>query len=105
MTEKLEAMKSPPPTMSLVGRCFHVFGEKRKVQYQGIVRAMVGDDHALVQYFEWLMGEPTTIEVVSLERMSFGATPNSRAPGSWQFYQDDEHMNGWYASHRDAHPT
>jgi hypothetical protein len=89
--------------MSLVGRCFHVFGADRKVRYQGVVRGMVSPTHALVQYFEWLTGAPNTMEVVWVERMARGATATSREPGSWQFYEDTGHMIAWYASHRDVH--
>jgi cobalamin biosynthesis Mg chelatase CobN len=93
------APKKPLPELSLVGRCFHVFGENQKVQYQGIVRGMVNDTHALVQYFEWFMGEANTFEVVSVKRMSKGATVDNRAPGSWQFYEDNQQMNDWYENH------
>jgi hypothetical protein len=89
----------PEPARSLVGMCFHMFGENEKVQNQGIVRGMVNDDYAIVQYFEWFTGEPNTMEVVSVKRMSKGAASGKRSPGSWQFYDDNNHMNEWYQNH------
>jgi hypothetical protein len=73
----------------LIGRAFHTFREtksgQRGVVYQGIVRARIEDGLYLVQYFEWLVGEPSTLELVRIEDML-----------NWQFYEDTEHMNFWY---------
>src|SRR5215831_12635152 len=73
----------------LIGRGFHVFREtksrKRAIKYQGVVRARIEDGLYLVQYFEWFVGEPSTLELVRIEEML-----------EWQFYEDTEHMNFWY---------
>jgi hypothetical protein len=80
---------------TLIGRCFHTFRETgnggRSIQHQGIVRARVEDGLYLVQYFEWFAGEANTMQLVRIEDML-----------AWQFYEDAEHMNFWYA-HR-YHP-
>jgi len=56
--------KSDPKPYSLVGRCFHIFGKDKHVQFQGVVRANLGEGLYLIQYFEWMMGEANTLAVV-----------------------------------------
>jgi hypothetical protein len=92
------------PEISLVGRCFHVLEENRKVQSRGAVLGTVNDNHALVKYFGRMAGQASTLGVVAIEPMSFGATPNSYSPGSWQFHEDKKPMNWWYGDHKAAHP-
>jgi hypothetical protein len=79
----------------LIGKCFHIFGGDGKVARQGRVVAVVGPSHYLVQYFDWALGEPNTMAVVSVETMAVTAE-HERKPGSWQFYEDADHMNRWY---------
>jgi hypothetical protein len=91
MQEK--AAKTQPKDLELrsglIGRAFHTFREtksgRRAVQYQGVVRAKIEDGIYLVQYFEWFVGESSTLELVRIEKML-----------EWQFYEDTEHMNFWY---------
>lgn len=94
--------KMPAMGEILVGKCFHIFGENQQVQYQGIVLGLVNSDYALVQYYEWFIGEPNTLEVIAVERMSWGATANHRELGSWQFYENNQHMHEWYENHSHA---
>lgn len=81
--------KNPP----LVGRCFHIFGEDGNVQFQGTVRESLGDGNYLVQYFEWFVGEASTMAVVNISRMLEPA--DRRGSGAWQFYEDADHMKHW----------
>lgn len=92
MVERKKTSKDEPE-LGLVGRCFHVFREDMKVQYQGVVRGSLGEGLYLIQYYEWLMGEPGTMEIRHVSEMKPG-----RKPGCWQFYEDNEHMNFWYES-------
>lgn len=78
----------------LVGRCFHIFGEDGHVQYQGQIRCDLGGGNYLVQYFDWLIGEPGTMSIVPVSKMI--ERELRRGNGSWQFYEDVEHMNFWY---------
>ena len=95
MARRQHDAERPAQALPLVGLSFHVFGEDGRVQQQGIVRGMVNDQHALVQYFDWASGVPTTLEVVPVARMSLGAAGSNRAAGSWQFYRDAEDMAEW----------
>ena len=46
----------------LVGRCFHTLNDEGGVVQQGIIKSIVGDDKALVQYLEWTIGEPGVLK-------------------------------------------
>jgi hypothetical protein len=82
---------------TIIGRCFHTFKQTKSgddgVQYQGVVRARVEEGIYLVQYFEWFVGEPSTMALVRIEDML-----------AWQFYEDNKHMNFWY-EHRYHKPS
>jgi hypothetical protein len=86
--------KQEPQSYGLVGRCFHVFAEDGTIERQGIVRADLGGGGYLVQYFEWFAGTPSTMEVRYITEMKPG-----RGNGSWQFYEDNEHMSSWYETY------
>ena len=85
--------------VNLVGRCFHIFDKDGCVQYQGIVRGDLGGGHYLVQYFEWVMGEASTMEIRTIEEMTVKLGTKRQCDGYWQFYEDNEHMNFWYEHH------
>jgi hypothetical protein len=83
--------EEPEVRLDLVGRCFHTFDDKGAIRHQGIVRGQVGPTVYLIQYFEWFVGEPSTLAIFDLADMK-----------GWQFYENAEHMNFWY-QHR-YHP-
>lgn len=85
--------KLPVLPLTLVGRCFHTFDSEGSVQYQGIVRADLGNGNYLVQYFEWLAGEANTMSIVHISKM---LEPEQPRRNGWQFYEDCEHMTFWY---------
>jgi hypothetical protein len=94
-----------PEITELAGRYFHVFAEGKhvfaegnKVDRQGVVLASVGPAHYLVRYFDFVLGEPSTMAVVSIEEMAC-APKEERTAGTWQFYEDAEQMNNWYSRH------
>jgi hypothetical protein len=76
-------------TTGLVGRCFHVPRSRHdgvfEVQNQGVVRAKVQEDIYLVQFFDFIMSEPTNLKLFKIEQML-----------AWQFYENDEHMRFWH---------
>jgi hypothetical protein len=93
-------IKGPPPELGLVGRYFHIFHKDNEVQYQGIVRGSLGNGKYLVQYFEWVKGEPREMEIRSIEDMRPG-----RSEGCWQFYEDADQMNFWYEHYVKKHAS
>jgi hypothetical protein len=56
------------------------------------VRARIEVGIYLIQYFEWFIGEASTLALVRIEDML-----------NWQFYEDIEHMKFWY-EHRYRKP-
>jgi hypothetical protein len=78
----------------LVGRCFVRFELDRTVAVQGIVRAKITDTVYLVQYFDWIMGEPSTLELVPLDSIT-GDGSNSQQAGRYEFFEDSEHLRFW----------
>jgi hypothetical protein len=103
MAEASSTTHDPDLSIGLVGRCFHVFDENRKVKSQGVVVAPVGTSHFLVQYFDRIIGSPSTMAVVAIDDMA-RPTRKSREHGTWQFYADAAHMNDWYEHHRQRTP-
>jgi len=48
----------------------------------------------LVQFFEWVMGEPNAMAVVSLDEMLWRFNcPRDRR--QWVFFADEEHLQDW----------
>lgn len=86
--------KTELPALTLEGRCFHTFDAGGFVQTQGVVRGNLGNGFYLVQYFDWIVGNPGTMEVRSVHDMMPG-----RGADCWQFYEDADHMNFWYKHH------
>ena len=84
----------------LDGKCFHIFGENRTVEFQGRIVGLVNEHYALVQYFEWIMGEPNDLAVIPIAQM----VKNGTEQGSYQFYTDAEQMIDWYNTHEWARP-
>lgn len=86
----------------LVGKAFHIFGKDQEISRQGIVVAQADPGFYIVQYFDFIVGNPSTMEVVNINAMTVspvadnGSYPESRACGAWQFHEDTDHMNSWY---------
>ena len=75
-------------TNELVGKWFHSVTSKdgaREIHWQGQVVGKIDDGHYLVQLYEWLMGEPTEMQIVTLQDMV-----------GWSFYHTSADMNGAY---------
>jgi hypothetical protein len=86
----------------LVGRGLHYRDEQGCVQNQARILAIVpsnstAGDLALIQYLEWLMGEPSTQRLLPLTEL---------ASERWVFYENVEEMNDHYQRvdvHRNEH--
>jgi hypothetical protein len=57
--KKKERVSSVIDWTTLKGKFFHTFDEDGYVQYQGQIVDFVGEDIAIVLYFEWFTGSPT----------------------------------------------
>lgn len=89
--------KSEIKPAPLVGRYFHIFDDNCEVQYQGQVLSQIDETHYLIQLYEWFVGNPDTIYVVSIDTMV--SKTLSRDARNWQFYENREHWIGWYEDH------
>jgi hypothetical protein len=76
----------------LVGRCLHGKNEEGIVDYQAQIRAVfpsnaVVGDLVLIQYFDALVGEASTLRLLPLTELTHER---------WVLYEDLEHMNFQY---------
>lgn len=83
----------------LVGKYFHVFGENKQVSLQGVVIDIIYDQYVLVQYFDWIVGKKSTMEIISIKSMANGASFSKFEPPSFQFYDTMQEMQDWYKEH------
>jgi hypothetical protein len=88
----------------LVGRGLHYKDERGCVHNQATILAIVpsnspeAGDLALIQYFDWLMGEPSTQRLLPLTELA--------SSERWVFYENVEQMKDHYQrvdAHRDEH--
>jgi hypothetical protein len=59
MAQRKKRVSSTVDWATLKGKFFHTFDEEGYVQYQGQIVDLVGDDIAIVLYFDWPTGSPT----------------------------------------------
>ena len=69
------------------GKFFHDFDEEGFVCHQGRILDLIGNEIAIVQYFEWVVGTPSTIRVVWVKDI---------VDGGWALYSSDEYMRDAY---------
>lgn len=90
--------------MKMEGLFFLTFDEDGSCEWQGRVLGAVEDfqkgisEHFLVQLYDWLVGAPSVIKVVSGYEMT-GARPISGGDRQWAFYETHE---DWRAAAADA---
>ena len=77
---------------TLVGRCFVWFGEDNEPQTQGIVIADFGED-ILVQYFDFIMGDESTLSLVRREAFLSDNPDSSR---KIILFVDPDHLRSWF---------
>ncbi len=68
---------------SLAGKFFHDFDEEGYVQHQGRILAVLNDDIAVIQYFDWVMGAENTTHLAWVRDI---------VDGKWPLYVSDEEM-------------
>lgn len=90
----LAAHKPAHKNGSLIGKCFLTFKDG-KVHFQGIVREKLSDTEYMIQYFSWLTGDPTTMNMVNTTQM-FGDDPISG--DGWKWFANSQDLCGWIDS-------
>lgn len=89
-----DASTTPNPTHPLVGAGLHRKDADGVVQNQAQIVAVVPSgssatgDLALIQHFDWIMGEPSTRRLVPLAELASG--------DRWVLYASIEEMNDHY---------
>jgi hypothetical protein len=78
----------------LAGLWFHTLDPVTgAISQQGRVVRSLGGNVYLVQFYDWLVGEPGRTEAVAVSRMD-----------GWQFYETDEAMRHAYETQYEARP-
>lgn len=75
---------------TLKGKFFHDFDDDEFVQHQGRIIELIGNDIAIIQYFEWFTGHTSKTQAVWLEDI---------VNGEWALYASDELMRDAYDNH------
>ena len=100
----------------LVGRYFHIWGDDDFISRHGHVIAQVDPTRYLVHIHGWFNGgKPDghphtrplneTLHVFTLDDMTTtNINQNERAPGAWQFYEDQEQWGVWYEHYAPQRP-
>jgi hypothetical protein len=68
---------------TLKGKFFHTFDEDGYVKYQGQIVDLVGDEIAIVQYYDWVVGAPNLHKAVWVSDVVDGAWALYGNPESW----------------------
>jgi len=69
----------------LKGKYFHIY-ENGEIERQGMVVGAVGLEYYLIQYFDFLIGEPSDMSLVTLSDIS----------GNYKIYETAEEMRTAY---------
>jgi len=72
---------------TLKGKFFHAFDDEGYVQHQGCIVELAGEEIAIVQYFEWALGDRSTIKAVWVKTI---------VDEGWALYESDEAMRDAY---------
>src|SRR5262245_39935518 len=75
------------PPFEFVGRYFHVFGDDGSVNWQGRVVGQIDPTHYLVQFYDWMVGEPGPLHIVTIDQMTSKGC-GERCSGAYQFYEN-----------------
>ena len=78
-------------TQELKGKFFHDFDTEGYVQHQGIIGDYLNEDIIFIQYFDWLLGQPSTTKTVWVREI---------VDGGWALYSSNEEMmDAWEHGH------
>lgn len=77
--------------LKLKGKFFHDFDEEGYVQHQGRIVDYLNEDIVIIQYFEWVIGEPSMTKTVWVREI---------VDGGWALYSTDKEMrDAWEYGH------
>ena len=87
-----------PHITQLIGKFFHIFDDDGTVSRQGHVTGAILPDLLIVEYFEWLIGQPSDEIIVRLEDL---ISPVKGWP-RFTIYDNAEDMNRMWGSETEA---
>lgn len=90
MAQRKKRVSSTVDWATLKGKFFHTFDEEGYVQYQGQIVELVGQDIAIVLYFDRLTGSPTYHKAVWVSDI---------IDGGWALYNTDVAWREAYETH------
>ena len=82
---------TPTANMSNLVGLYFIIWDSDNPKRMGYVRGKASDKYYIVQYFNWLDGEPNTCQLMDLEKMIM-----------WNFF-DSEEMLGYAMNDYDRH--
>lgn len=90
MEQRKKRVNNTTDWTTLKGKFFHTFDEDGYVKYQGQIIDLVGEDIAIVLYFEWITGSQTHHQAVWVSDI---------VDGGWALYNTNEAMREAYDLH------
>jgi hypothetical protein len=84
--------KNAPEPLSMIGRCFIIWGEDQEWNFQGIIRGEPMPGVYLCQFFDALIGAPSDLTIIPLDQMTIRPWAE---PGSFKLFEDDEQLRFW----------
>jgi hypothetical protein len=90
MEQRKKRARSNVDWATLKGKFFHTFDKDGYAQYQGQIVDLLGDDIAIVLYFEWSTGSPTHHKAVWVSDI---------VDEGWALYNTDVACRGAYGTH------
>lgn len=88
MAQRKKRVSSTVDWATLKGKFFHTFGKDGYVQYQGRIVDLVGDDIAIVLYFDRTGGSPTYHKAVWVTDIVDEGWALYNTTAAWQEAQD-----------------
>lgn len=69
-----------------------------KLDQQGLITAVVETPTptALIQYFDWIMGDPNYLRLIPLSDMTFGAEPCDPSRTTYRLFPSNQDRNDYY---------
>jgi|SRR5271165_3191312 len=100
VSEKKPATTRDELPLDLVGCCFAIWGEGGQIDYQSYIRSRPEPGLYLVQFFDWFIGEPSTMTIMPIEKM---LRAPFKEPGSMILFEDNKRLQFWM-EHRYREP-
>ena len=91
MEQRKKRVSGTADWTTLKGKFFHTFDEDGYVKYQGTIVDLIGEDIAIVLYFEWFVGHPTYHKALWVGDI---------IDEGWALYNTDEEMRESYELHK-----